>query len=381
MRILVTGASGFIGSFLCEEGLKRGMETWAGMREHSSRRWLQQEKLHFAFLDMTDADVLRRQLVSYKEKIGRWDVIIHAAGATKCLRREDFDKNNFDCTRHLVNTLEELDMLPQQFLYVSSLSVLGPIRETPNADGTYNDMLASDEPQPNTAYGESKVKSERFLQKQTPSALSGIPPSMGGAMRDGNSTANKPDGSPHRGGDAHRAEGVCSFTIFRPTGVYGPREKDYFMMAKSIKQHIDFAVGYKKQVLTFVYVRDLVSAIFAAIGKGDIANGKAYFVSDGHNYSSRAFSDLIQKELSVKWVLHIKAPLWLLKVISSVAESLSNITHKPSTLNGDKYKIMCQRNWQCDISPIKTDLGFTPEWPLERGVKESIAWYKENKWL
>ncbi len=346
MRILVTGASGFIGSFLCEEGLKRGMETWAGMREHSSRRWLQQEKLHFAFLDMTDADVLRRQLASYKEKIGRWDVIIHAAGATKCLRREDFDKNNFDCTRHLVNTLEELDMLPQQFLYVSSLSVLGPIRETPNADGTYNDMLASDEPQPNTAYGESKVKSEAFLAEKR----------------------IKTDGRFH-------------FTIFRPTGVYGPREKDYFMMAKSIKQHIDFAVGYKKQVITFVYVRDLVSAIFAAIGKGDIANGKAYFVSDGHNYSSRAFSDLIQKELEVKWVLHIKAPLWLLKVISSVAESLSNITHKPSTLNGDKYKIMCQRNWQCDISPLKADLGFTPEWPLERGVKECMAWYKENKWL
>ncbi|MBO7569316.1 MAG: NAD(P)-dependent oxidoreductase [Bacteroidaceae bacterium] len=339
MKILVTGASGFIGSFLCEEGLKQGMETWAGMREHSSRRWLTDEQMKFVMLDMTHAERLKEQLAEHKEKNGKWDVIIHAAGATKCLKREDFDLHNFQCTKNLVNTLKTLDMMPDQFLYVSSLSVLGPIREEQNADGTYNDMVASDTPKPNTAYGESKVKSEAFLK------------------------------------------GVEGVTIFRPTGVYGPREKDYFMMAKSIKQHIDFAVGYKKQVITFVYVRDLVGAIFASIGKKAVASGKTYLVSDGHNYDSRAFSDLIQKELDIKHVLHIKAPLWLLWSISMVAEGFSKLTHKPSTLNGDKYRIMCQRNWQCDISPLKQDLGFTPEWPLERGVKECMDWYKENKWI
>lgn len=340
MKILITGASGFIGSFLCEEGLKRGMETWAGMREQSSRRWLTDERLKFATLDMTDAGRLRSQLSAYQKAIGKWDVIIHAAGATKCLKREDFNLHNFQCTQNLVKTLEALDMIPDQFLYVSSLSVLGPIREEQNADGTYNDMVASDTPMPNTAYGESKVKSEQFLKE------SGI-----------------------------------RYTIFRPTGVYGPREKDYFMMAKSIKQHIDFAVGYKKQVITFVYVRDLVGAIFAAIGKAEVADRKTYLVSDGHNYDSRSFSDLIQKELGVKNVLHIKAPLWLLWIISRIAEGCSKLTHKASTLNGDKYRIMKQRNWQCDITPLKKDLGFVPEWPLERGVKECINWYKENKWI
>jgi nucleoside-diphosphate-sugar epimerase len=339
MKILITGTSGFIGSFLCEEGLQRGMETWAGMREHSSRRWLTDERIKFVTLDMTHAERLKEQLADFKERNGKWDVIIHAAGATKCLKREDFDLHNFQCTKNLVNTLKALDMMPDQFLYVSSLSVLGPIREEQNADGTYNDMVSSDTPKPNTAYGESKVKSEAFLK------------------------------------------GIEGVTIFRPTGVYGPREKDYFMMAKSIKQHIDFAVGYKKQVITFVYVRDLVGAIFAAIGKKAVASGKTYLVSDGHNYDSRAFSDLIQKELDIKHVLHIKAPLWLLWSISMVAEGFSKLTHKPSTLNGDKYRIMCQRNWQCDISPLKQDLGFTPDWPLERGVKECMDWYKENKWI
>lgn len=343
MKILITGASGFIGSFLCEEALRRGMETWAGMRETSSRRWLQQEALHFAFLDLTDAGKLRQQLEAYQARMGRWDIIIHAAGATKCLRREDFDLHNHQCTRNLVDTLGELGMLPDQFLYLSSLSVLGPIREEQNPDGTYNDMLATDQPRPNTAYGDSKVASEEFLKEAAGRGL--------------------------------------SYTIFRPTGVYGPRERDYFLMAKSIKRHVDFAVGYKRQVLTFVYVRDLVSAIFSAIGKADLANGKTYLVSDGHNYASRAFSDLIQRELGVGWVLRIKAPLWVLRAVSAVAEWWSGLTGKPSTLNGDKYRIMRQRNWQCDITPLRQDLGYEPEWPLERGVKECITWYKTNKWL
>ena len=52
------------------------------------------------------------------------------------------------------------------------------------------------------------------------------------------------------------------YIILRPSGVYGPRERDYFLMAKSISQHIDFAVGFKRQDITFVYVEDVVQAVF-----------------------------------------------------------------------------------------------------------------------
>jgi len=52
-----------------------------------------------------------------------------------------------------------------------------------------------------------------------------------------------------------------------------------------------------------------------------------------------------------------------------------------TALNRDKYNILRQRNWRCDISPAQRDLGFKPEYDLERGVKETIRWYKENGWL
>lgn len=308
-RILITGASGFIGSFLCEEAVRRGYDTWAAMRTHSSKKWLKLPELHFITLDMTDKSALLDQL-----KGQSFDIVVHAAGATKCLNREEFDLHNFQCTKNLVEAMDELGQMPQQFIYMSSLSAI------------YG-----------STYGESKLKTEEWLKQKA------IP-----------------------------------LAIFRPTGVYGPREKDYMMMAESISNHVDFAVGLKEQKLTFVYVRDLVGAIFAAIDKG-ITDGSTFNVTDGQVYSSREFSDLIQKELGVKHVFHITAPLWLLKVISIVSEQWGKLMGKPSTLNRDKYKIMAQRDWTCDIEPLLNTLEYHPQWQLERGVKETIAWWKENK--
>jgi len=200
-------------------------------------------------------------------------------------------------------------------------------------------ILEEDAPEPNTAYGLSKLHAEEYIQ-------------------------NLPD---------------FPYLIFRPTGVYGPREKDYFLMAKSIQKHLDFAAGFRKQLLTFVYVADLAQAIFLGIQK-DVCR-KSYFVTDGNVYTSRDFSDLIQKELGNPFVIHIKCPLIILKVISLCAEFIASSSGKSSTLNADKYKIMKQRNWQCDIAPLINDLGYTPQYQLEKGVKQAVDWYKKEGWL
>jgi nucleoside-diphosphate-sugar epimerase len=50
-----------------------------------------------------------------------------------------------------------------------------------------------------------------------------------------------------------------------------------------------------------------------------------------------------------------------------------------TALNNDKYNILKQRNWRCDIEPARKELGYTPQVKLEEGVKKTVAWYKENK--
>lgn len=333
-KILVTGASGFVGSFLVEKGLDLQMSVWAGMRKTSSKRYLKDERISFVELDFLHSDKLHDQLKVFKKDFGKWDYIIHCAGVTKCRHKFDFEKTNFIGTKNFVLALEQLEMVPEKFIYISTLSVFGPIHEE-----DYSPILDTDTPKPNTAYGISKYKAEQFLMSMT----------------------NFP------------------YVIFRPTGIYGPREKDYFLMVKSIRNHVDFSVGYKKQLITFVYVKDLVQAVYSAIEK-DVMR-KCYFVTDGQVYTSRTFSDYIQKELGNPWVLHIKSPLWLLKVISLCSEFFAGLSGRSSTLNGDKYKIMKQRNWQCDIAPAIHDLDYVPNYTLEKGVKETVAWYKQEGWI
>jgi nucleoside-diphosphate-sugar epimerase len=337
--ILVTGASGFIGSFICSEGLERGMEVWAGMRRTSSSQYLKDERLKFAELDLGNYETLCKQLRAYKQEMGGrgWDYVVHAAGATKSLKREGFFKTNTEGTKNLVCALIAEEMVPSRFVFVSSLSIFGAIREEPYP---YEPIRETDIPRPNTAYGESKWQAEQFL-----ATVKDFP-----------------------------------YVILRPTGVYGPRERDYYIMAKSIKQHVDFAVGYKPQDITFVYVSDVVQAVFKAM-KAEAAVGHAYFLSDGQVYNSRAFSDLLQKELGNPWVLHIKAPLWFLLLVCAVSGTVNGWLGKLTTLNLDKYHILSQRNWQCDIEPACRDLGYEPQVLLDEGVRRSVQWYKQEGWL
>lgn len=326
----MTGASGFIGSFIVEEALSRGFDTWAAVRPTSSRRWLTDERIHFINLNLSSKEELKAQLADH-----RFDYIVHAAGLTKSLRQEDFFKTNTEGTKNLVNALIETTMPLKMFVEISSLSVFGPVRE----ERPYAEIKESDTPQPNTAYGRSKLEAERFLD-----SLSGFP-----------------------------------YVVLRPTGVYGPRERDYFLMAQSIKCHTDFAVGYKPQDLTFVYVKDVVQAVFLALERG--RSGRKYFLSDGNVYSSRTFSDLLQKELGSPWLLRVKAPIWLLRVITFCGEYVGRMTGRLTALNNDKFNIMRQRNWRCDIQPARDELGYEPQYKLAEGVRLAVKWYKDNKWL
>ncbi|MBR2378044.1 MAG: NAD(P)-dependent oxidoreductase, partial [Bacteroidaceae bacterium] len=119
--------------------------------------------------------------------------------------------------------------------------------------------------------------------------------------------------------------------------------------------------------------------IFAAIDAPVTRRG--YFLSEERAYTSQEFRKYVANELGKRVVIPIVVPCWLLWIISVIAEWFAGKMGKTSTLNRDKYRIMSQRNWVCDTTPARNDLGFTPQYSLEEGVKETVAWYKKNKWL
>ena len=331
MKILITGASGFIGSFIVEEALKRGFETWAAIRKSSSREWLKDERIRFIELNLSSKAQLVEQLRGQD-----FDYVVHAAGVTKCLNKADFHRINYEGTKNLAEALLEVEMPLKRFVFVSSLSIFGAIKE----QQPYEEIRESDTPQPNTEYGRSKLAAEQYLEL------------LGARL---------------------------PYIILRPTGVYGPREKDYFIMAKSIQQHSDFAVGYKRQDITFVYVKDVVQAVFLALEKGE--DGRKYFLSDGEVYQSTTFSNLIHEALGRPWWIRITAPVWVLRIVTFFGEYIGRMTGKVTALNNDKYNILKQRNWRCDIQPAIKELGYEPTYKLAQGVEETIKWYKDQGWL
>lgn len=319
-KVLITGAGGFIGSFLVEKSLEREYETWAGIRKSTSREFLQNPAIRFIDLPFHSLPDLKEAITRHVNEQGKWDYIVHNLGATKCLNPKDFERINYEYTRNFVQALLETDAVPKKFVLMSSLSADVPDEEQ-------------------TRYGRSKLLAESFLSEQKD----------------------------------------FPYLVFRPTGVYGPREKDYYLMLKTIRKGLDVAAGMTTQQLTFIYVEDLTEAIF--LGLESEKTGRIYPISDGHTYTDAEYTQLAKEALGKKRVLRLRIPLPVLKLVSVVAEDISRLMKKASTLNRDKYRIMKRRDWTCSIADLRQDLGFEPTHDLRQGLDKSIAWYRKHNWL
>ena len=163
--------------------------------------------------------------------------------------------------------------------------------------------------------------------------------------------------------------------LFR--SVYGPHERDYLMMIKSIDARWDFGVGYRRQLLTFIYVDDLVGAMFDALAAGVVH--KKYIISEPRAYTQSEFRGIVARALGRRFVIPVRLPLWAAYIASLVAEKWALMRLKTSTLNRDKFKIMRQRNWNCDVSDAVRDFGFTARYPLARGIEETVKAYLAEK--
>lgn len=329
----MVGAGGFAGGFLVEEGLKRGYEMWAGVRASTSRKYLADSRIKFLELDFDEPETLARALSESLPEGEKWDWIVYNLGATKCLSFSDFSKINYEYLRNFTDALTASGKVPGKLLYMSSLSAVGPGDEK-----DYTPFTEKMIPHPNTRYGASKLKAEMQL------AMSGIP-----------------------------------YIVFRATGIYGPRDKDYFLMFEAIKKGLDFSVGYKKQLLSFIYVEDLARAVYDALEKAP--TGEVYNIAEPRTYTQKEFREIASEAVGRKHVLAVSMPLWGVRVVSFVAEKWGVARMKPSTLNRDKFNIMKQRNWAVDVSKARKMFGFDPKVDLREGVERSVTWYKQEGWL
>lgn len=325
-KVLVTGASGFIGYHLIDGLLQEGYEVFAAVRPSSDITQLKSFHLGYTNIDFTSVEAIKRDL---EEK--QYNYIVHAAGTTKAATEAEYNDINAGYTQNLAKAAAAANIQLKKFVFISSLAALGP--------RYYEDPVPIKEislPLPITRYGKSKLLAEDHLKEiQLP------------------------------------------LITLRPTAVYGPREKDIFLMFKTLSKGFEPYIGRKKQILTFVYVTDLVKAVILAM-QSDLVN-KTYNLSDGKTYSRYALADITKKVLG-KRTFKMHVPLPIVKVIAGTLEKMAGDKKVPA-LNVEKLQELTAENWNCSIENITKELGFDPVYDLEKGLTETLHWYKNNNWL
>ncbi|CAM3646969.1 NAD(P)-dependent oxidoreductase [Mucilaginibacter galii] len=324
-RVLITGASGFVGFHLIEAALNNNLEVFAAVRKSSKVDHLKDLKVQYAYTNFNSVEALTAEILE-----NQYDYIIHAAGVTKANSKAEYDAINTDYTVNLAKAALASGRI-KKFVFISSLAAVGPFA---NVDGLLTEASVQ---APVTAYGHSKKRAEEELKKFT----------------------------------------SLNYVILRPTAVYGPRDKDILIVLKQFANKFEPYIGKIDQYLSFIYVKDLAQACILALTKG---NQSAYLLSDGKRYDRYQLANITKRLLGVK-TFKIHLPLPIIKIVAGIAEGVSKITKKPSALNIEKLNELTAVNWICSIDKAQRELDFHPKYDLNTGLEETLTWYKSNGWL
>jgi nucleoside-diphosphate-sugar epimerase len=328
-KVLITGASGFVGFHLVETAKSAGLEVHAAVRRSSSIAQIEHAVDKFVYLDYEDDG----GLISILEE-NQYQYVIHAAAMTRAKDEKDLLRVNKDYTLKFFSALFAANIPLKRVTFVSSLAAIGPIAMQ---GGVITERTGYN---PVTAYGRSKRETELTLKEKF---------------------ADKP------------------VTIIRPTAVYGPREKDIFVLFKTLNSGVDAYIGRKPQQLSFIFVTDLAKVILQACLVTH-SQFKVYNISDGNIYGRYEMANIFRNVLNRK-AIRIHIPFFVIKQIARLFEWAYKRSPNIPVLYPERLNELTAANWGCDVSAARRELGFDPQYDLKKGLAETLVWYKENKWL
>jgi nucleoside-diphosphate-sugar epimerase len=323
MRALITGATGFIGSHLAEELVRRGYEVTCLVRKTSQLGILQSLGVQFVLGDCRDRP-------SFEKAVEGMDYVFHLAGVITAQTWEDYYLTNTMGTRNLVEACAERNPTLKKFVFVSSISAAGPSEKGRG--------LKEDDPaRPISSYGRSKLLAEEAVlgQKEKLPAV-----------------------------------------ILRPPNVLGPRQRELFESIKLIKRRILPLVGTGEPQTSLCYVGDLVDALILA-AESDEARGKIYFVADPRPYAWAEITSAVAEALGIRRFF-LKVPFSFQMLLASISETSSRLTHKKPFLTRESVIAAKRYYWIYDGSKIERELGFVPKVTLREAITKTVEWYRER---
>lgn len=324
--VLVTGASGFIGSHLVDYLLSRGCVVHCLVRKTSNLQWLDSSRVHLHTADLNQPDLLDNCL-------GDIEYLFHCAGLTRAKTQKEYFRVNADICSSLYQSCVTGGKRLKTVVHLSSLAAVGPA-----ASGQ---LVDEETPcHPLTFYGKSKLAGEEIAKKFS----SNIP-----------------------------------MVILRPPIVYGPREKNFFNYLKTLNKGWNIKIGKVQRNLSLVYVTDLVAAIVKVAVVPD-RKENIFFVTDGNNYSWEDVAETAMRILKVK-ARSVIIPEKALIPVAFICETLARFGTRPALLDRQRLIDICQSSWTASCKKFLDHYEFQPQYDLDKGLAETFNWYKSYHWL
>ena len=324
--VLVTGASGFIGSHLVDYLLSLECIVHCLVRKSSNLRWLSKKNIHLHFVDLSDPNF---KIPEFKVL----DFIFHCAGLTVAKSMEEY----FEINSRVCSTLYEQCLSYkgniQKIVHLSSLAAVGPGKKGQPVDerSSLN---------PISYYGKSKLAGEKIALKYSK---------------------------------------ILPIMILRPPVVYGPREENLFSFFKMLNKGWLLQIGETPRKLSLIYVLDLVRAMIKSC-EYSFYDEKIFFVTDGESYPWEEVAKIGAKKLDVS-VKTKKIPEWVLNPAAIIFELLAYFSSKPPLYDRQRMLEIKQSCWVASPEKFFRKFNFEPEFDLQTGLSDTLEWYIQEKWF
>jgi len=324
--VLVTGAWGFGGGHVVQALARSGIRPRCLVRKTSRLEFIREWSPELVLGDVAS-------LASLESAVEGVDGIVHCAGVTKALSLKDFMRVNADGCANLYRACLTRNPGVRRIVHVSSLAALGP-----SAIG--RPVREGEERRPVSDYGRSKLAG-------------------------------------HRIAEAHMDK--LPIVILVPPAVYGPFDRDFLQYFAWVKRGISPMIGRDERWISLIYAKDLARAVLACL-EHEKAAGNEVIVEDGRPHTWTEMAAAIGRSLH-KSPVRIRLPPALAQAACAVTGLVAKCTGKPALFSRDKLKEVLQPSWTCSSDKIRAELGFAPEYPLEKGIEETYRWYTEHQWL
>jgi len=327
LKVLVTGATGFVGSHVVDSLLEQGHAVYYIARSTSNMRWLEGK-------DVTRVDGSLFDVESLRHAVAGMDVVIHVAGLTAAKNEQEFHRGNFEATRNLLDAVRAYNPGLRRFLHVSSLAVVGP---SASLDAPVDE---SSPLRPITAYGRTKKLAE----------------------------------------DAVRQASDIPSTIVRPPAVYGPRDEAILTFFQTVSKGLATYIGFGDKSVSLVHVRDLARGIVMA-AMDERAVGQTYFISSDEFYTWPQIAAMTGAVMGKRRLIPIRLPHLAVLGIAGISGFFGKLSGKPPVLDYEKGRDLIQEYWICSTQKARNEIGYKQQVSLQEGIGETVSWYRQQRWL